>query len=104
VGNFKHLLQTLNGATGASDMAGNAARVAVERRGSSRDTNADICKAKQVSKNGVEKLKTETWNSGFDQLICPEQWSVNRGSLVFSFGGKGVKLSRNNRLIEWFNE
>jgi len=30
--------------------------------------------------------------------------SGRAGSLVFSFGGKGVKLSRNNRLIEWFNE
>ena len=33
---------------GMSDMAGNAARVTVERRGSSRDTNADIRKAKQL--------------------------------------------------------
>ena len=30
--------KTLNGATGASDMAGKAARVAIERRGSCRDT------------------------------------------------------------------
>jgi hypothetical protein len=35
------VFEKLNGATGASDMAGNAARVAVERRGSSRDTNTD---------------------------------------------------------------
>src|SRR5437879_5981994 len=33
--------KTLNGATGASDMAGEAARVAVERSGSCRDTRAD---------------------------------------------------------------
>src|SRR5437763_8526464 len=33
--------KTLNGATGASDMAGEAARVAVERSGSCRDTKAD---------------------------------------------------------------
>src|SRR5438477_3353397 len=38
----KHLLEKLNGATGASDMAGNAARVAVERCGSCRDTNAEM--------------------------------------------------------------
>src|SRR5207302_8662424 len=42
-------LQTLNGATGASDMAGNAARVAVERCGSCRDTNAEMGDAKKRS-------------------------------------------------------
>jgi len=30
--------------------------------------------------------------------------SGRAGSLAFTFGGKGVKLGRNNRLIEWFNE
>ncbi len=38
----------LNGVNGMSDMGRYSREVAVERRGSSRDTNADIRKAKQL--------------------------------------------------------
>src|SRR5437660_7420991 len=57
--------KTLNGATGASDMAGEAARVAVERSGSCRDTRADPPTSRDRGTTAATCLRqTTAWQAG----------------------------------------
>jgi hypothetical protein len=58
---------------------------------------------KKVNNKGREnaerfQLLFATANPSFGGLV------IRAGALAFTFVGKGVKLSRNNRSIEWFNQ